>query len=547
MTGKIFKNMVLVSTLVFALCVTIFMGTMYEYFESRVYNELESEAILAAQGEASGGEKFFSALELSNRLTWIAADGTVLYDSAADAGTMENHGNREEFQEALTNGSGKSEHYSDIYLEKTLYYALQAADGTVVRLSCTQNTVLTLLLGMIGPILWVFLLALICSGALASHLSRKITKPLNEISLDHPEESGVYPELKPMVQRLNEQNRTIHRQMDELSRKQREFNAITENMQEGFILLDQRGAILSSNHSAERFFRQENRKELRLNASAELKQAAEAALTGQHSEQLLEQNGRIYQLVSNPVIVSGQVNGGVLFLIDVTEKEQREQLRREFTANVSHELKTPLTSISGFAELMKDGLVPPDKMKEFAGDIYRESHRLTDLVGDILKLSKLDEGSTYPEEPVDLYDLSMEIADRLAPEAVRHGIHISVTGQHCAVQGARQILDEMIYNLCDNAIKYNVSGGTVKVHIERAGSKTKLSVADTGIGIPYGDQNRVFERFYRVDKSHSKEVGGTGLGLSIVKHAAQYHNAELRMESTPGKGTTITIIFPEKL
>ena len=547
MTGKIFKNMVLVSTLVFALCVTIFMGTMYEYFESRVYNELESEAILAAQGEASGGEKFFSDLELSNRLTWIAADGTVLYDSAADAGTMENHSNREEFQEALTNGSGKSEHYSDIYLEKTLYYALQAADGTVVRLSCTQNTVLTLLLGMIGPILWVFLLALICSGALASHLSRKITKPLNEISLDHPEESGVYPELKPMVQRLNEQNRTIHRQMDELSRKQREFNAITENMQEGFILLDQRGAILSSNHSAERFFRQGNQKELRLNASAELKQAAEAALTGQHSEQLLEQNDRIYQLVSNPVIVSGQVNGGVLFLIDVTEKEQREQLRREFTANVSHELKTPLTSISGFAELMKDGLVPPDKMKEFAGDIYRESHRLTDLVGDILKLSKLDEGSTYPEEPVDLYDLSMEIADRLAPEAVRHGIHISVSGKHCMVQGARQILDEMIYNLCDNAIKYNVSGGTVKVHIERAGSKTKLSVADTGIGIPYGDQNRVFERFYRVDKSHSKEVGGTGLGLSIVKHAAQYHNAELRMESTPGKGTTITVIFPEKL
>ena len=547
MTGKIFKNMVLVSTLVFALCVTIFMGTMYEYFESRVYNELESEAILAAQGETSGGEKFFSDLELSNRLTWIAQDGTVLYDSAADASTMENHGNREEFQEALANGFGKSEHYSGIYLEKTLYYALQAADGTVVRLSCTQNTVLTLLLGMIGPILWVFLLALVCSGALASHLSRKITKPLNEISLDHPEESGVYPELKPMVQRLNEQNRTIHRQMDELSRKQREFNAITENMQEGFILLDQRGAILSSNHSAERFFRQGNQKELRLNESAELKQAAEAALTGQHSEQLLEQNGRIYQLVSNPVIVSGQVNGGVLFLIDVTEKEQREQLRREFTANVSHELKTPLTSISGFAELMKDGLVPPDKMKEFAGDIYRESHRLTDLVGDILKLSKLDEGSTYPEEPVDLYDLSMEIADRLAPEAVRHGIHISVTGKHCMVQGARQILDEMIYNLCDNAIKYNVSGGTVKVHIERAGSKTKLSVADTGIGIPYGDQNRVFERFYRVDKSHSKEVGGTGLGLSIVKHAAQYHNAELRMESTPGKGTTITVIFPEKL
>ena len=548
MKGKIFQNMVAVGTVVFALCVTIFMGALYEYFESRVYGELESEAKLAVQGVASGGMDFLTGLDIPDRLTWVAADGTVLYDTAADASTLENHAGREEIDQALRTGEGKSAHYSQVYLEKTLYYALRAGDGTVVRLSCTQNSVLTLLLGMVVPLLWILLLAVVLSAVLASHLAKKITRPLNEIDLENPEQSGTYPELNPLLHRLGEQNRTIRRQMEELSRKQREFTAITENMSEGFVLIDNRGAVLSHNTSAVRIMDPEavGNEALDLSRFGQFRQAVTTALSGQHWETMLERAGRIYQVVANPVTASGQVTGALLFMMDVTEKEQREQLRREFTANVSHELKTPLTSISGFAELMKDGLVPREKMKEFAGDIYRESQRMINLVGDILKLSRLDEGGEFTRERVDLYDLAMEIADRLAPEAVRTGIHISVTGKHGAVTGARQILDEMLYNLCDNAIKYNVPGGKVSMEVRPGEKTTAVTVSDTGIGIPYADQDRVFERFYRVDKSHSREVGGTGLGLSIVKHGAQYHNAEVTMDSTPGKGTSITVIFPNQ-
>lgn len=545
MTAKIFQNMVLVSTLVFALCVAIFMGTVYEYFENRVYDELQSEAELAVQGVTHGGENFFEGLQMTDRLTWVAPDGTVLFDSVADASQMENHGDREEIRQALAEGMGRSAHYSEIYLEKTLYYALRAADGSVVRLSCTQNTVLTLLMGMMGPILWIFFLALILSGVLASHLSKRITQPLNDISLDNPGERPIYPELHPLLHRLEEQNRTIGRQMEELGRRQREFTAITENMSEGFVLIDNRGLVLSHNSAAAHIISlgEDNTQQLHLEDSEQFRQAVNTALSGQHWETMLERDGRLYQVVANPVTASGQVTGVLLFMMDVTEKEQREQLRREFTANVSHELKTPLTSISGFAELMKDGLVPPEKTREFAGDIYRECRRMIDLVGDILKLSKLDEGGQFETETVDLYELSMEVADRLAPEAVRHGIHIDVSGKHCEIVGVRQILEEMIYNLCDNGIKYNVPGGNVRIDVRSDRRQTRVTVSDTGIGIPYGDQSRVFERFYRVDKSHSKEVGGTGLGLSIVKHGAQYHNAKIALSSEPGKGTQITLLF----
>ena len=546
MTAKIFKNMLLLGTMVFLLCVAIFMGALYEYFENRVYEELKSEAELAVQGVTNGGVDFFNDLRMTDRLTWVAADGTVLFDNVADASTMENHSNREEIIEALETGVGMSQHYSDIYLEKTLYYALLASDGTVVRISCVQNTVITLLLGMFGPILWIFLLAFLLSAILASQLAKKITEPLNKIDLDAPEQNKAYPELHPMLQRLAEQNNTIRHQIDELGRRQKEFSAITENMSEGFVLIDNRGAVLSNNASAAQLISPKGTGGtggLQLGESPQFRQGVNIALSGQHWETLLEREGRIYQAVANPVTAAGQVTGALLFMMDVTEREQRETLRREFSANVSHELKTPLTSISGFAELMKEGLVPQEKMREFAGDIYKESQRLIDLVGDIIKLSKLDEGADFTQEKVDLYELSMDIADRLAPEAVWNDIHMSVSGKHCTVTGVRQILDEMIYNLCDNAIKYNVPGGKVHVEIRRGRGMASVIVSDTGIGIPYAEQDRVFERFYRVDKSHSKEVGGTGLGLSIVKHGAAYHNADITINSTPGKGTAITLTF----
>lgn len=546
MTGKIFKNMLTLGVVVFLLCAIIFMSALYGYFEERVYLELQSEAELAAQGLTTGGLDFFEGLHTTDRLTWVDADGTVLFDSVAEASTLGDHSDREEIAEALETGVGMSQHYSDVYLEKTLYYALRAPDGTVVRVSCVQNTVITLLVEMIGPILWILILSLLLSAVLASHLAKKITEPLNEIDLDEPEQSQAYPELRPMLRRLAEQNSTIRQQMAELGRKQKEFAAITEHMSEGFALVDYGGTVLSHNSSAVRLIGPEGvgeNGELRLGDVALFRQGVNTALSGQHWETSMEREGRSYQVMANPVITAGQVTGAVLFMMDVTEREQRETLRREFSANVSHELKTPLTSISGFAELMKEGLVPEEKVREFAGDIYTESQRLIDLVGDIIKLSKLDEGAEFSMEQVDLYDLAVTIADRLAPEAAWNDIHLSVSGEHCVVTGVRQVLDEMIYNLCDNAIKYNVPGGKVQTSIRCEGDRGVVRVADTGIGIPYAEQERVFERFYRVDKSHSKEVGGTGLGLSIVKHGAAYHNADITINSTPGKGTTITLAF----
>ena len=400
--------------------------------------------------------------------------------------------------------------------------------------------------GLISAILT--LLILVLCGVIAFRLAKQITKPINAIDLDHPEIDGAYSELQPLVDRLRQQNRTIHEQMGELRLRQQEFSAITENMREGFLLVDGKTSILSSNHSAMQLLQLDGG-----DAGANLYQSCcrdevlrvvDTALSGNHDELLLCLDESTWQVVANPVISSGQVVGAVIIFIDVTEREQREALRREFSANVSHELKTPLTSISGFAELMKEGLVPVEKMREFSGDIYRESRRLIDLIDDIIKLSRLDEDSSlFTREMVDLYPLAGQVLEQLRAAASRQNVTLSLTGRHAEIEGVPHLLSEMIYNLCDNAIKYNVPGGKVTVSIEKTGAQTVLRVSDTGIGIPYAHQNRVFERFYRVDKSHSKDVGGTGLGLSIVKHAAQYHGARVELKSEPGKGSTFSVIF----
>lgn len=548
MTGKILRISYLVAISALLASALLFFGVMYRDYEDGAFARLRAEAAAIAQGLGAMGSDYFDSFAPDDRVTWIAANGTVLYDSAAPAQLLESHAGREEIDQALQTGEAQTSRYSKTLLQRTFYYAKLLEDGTVLRVSCTQNSLPAMILMLLTPFLWVATLVLILCGVLSYRLARQITKPLNAINPDNPAPLPSYPELTPLFDKLREQNRTIGKQMNELQLRQREFTAITENMREGFLLVDCKMHVLSSNHSALEVLGGRELKPGCLLYDAECSQeifdAVDTALSGSHAELLLTIDETSWQVLANPVVASGQVAGAVVLFMDVTEREQRERLRREFSANVSHELKTPLTSISGFAELMKEGLVPPEKIPEFSGDIYKESLRLIGLVNDIIQLSRLDENSTqFQRAPVDLYDLCAQSIERLSPVAARQSVTLALTGEHAEIEGVEQLLKEMIYNLLDNAIKYNVPGGSVTASVRQSAGRTILSVADTGIGIPYAHQPRVFERFYRVDKSHSKEVGGTGLGLSIVRHAAQYHGARLELKSQPGKGTTITVTF----
>ena len=548
MTGKILRISYLVAISALLASALLFFGVMYRDYEDGAFARLRAEAAAIAQGLGAVGSDYFDSFAPDDRVTWIAANGTVLYDSAAPAQLLESHAGREEIDQALQTGEAQTSRYSKTLLQRTFYYAKLLEGGTVLRVSCTQNSLPAMILMLLTPFLWVATLVLILCGVLSYRLARQITKPLNAINPDNPAPLPSYPELTPLFDKLREQNRTIGKQMNELQLRQREFTAITENMREGFLLVDCKMHVLSSNHSALEVLGGRELKPGCLLYDAECSQeifdAVDTALSGSHAELLLTIDETSWQVLANPVVASGQVAGAVVLFMDITEREQRERLRREFSANVSHELKTPLTSISGFAELMKEGLVPPEKIPEFSGDIYKESLRLIGLVNDIIQLSRLDENSTqFQRAPVDLYDLCAQSIERLSPVAARQSVTLALTGEHAEIMGVEQLLKEMIYNLLDNAIKYNVPGGSVTASVRKSAGRTILSVADTGIGIPYAHQPRVFERFYRVDKSHSKEVGGTGLGLSIVRHAAQYHGARLELKSQPGKGTTITVTF----
>ena len=548
MTGKILRISYLVAISALLASALLFFGVMYRDYEDGAFARLRAEAAAISQGLDAAGSDYFDSFVPDDRVTWIAANGTVLYDSAAPAQLLESHADREEIDHALQTGEAQTSRYSKTLLQRTFYYAKLLEGGTVLRVSCTQNSLPAMILMLLTPFLWVATLVLILCGVLSYRLARQITKPLNAINPDNPAPLPSYPELTPLFDKLREQNRTIGKQMNELQLRQREFTAITENMREGFLLVDCKMHVLSSNHSALEVL---GRRELKpgcllydAECSQEIFDAVDTALSGSHAELLLTIDETSWQVLANPVVASGQVAGAVVLFMDVTEREQRERLRREFSANVSHELKTPLTSISGFAELMKEGLVPPEKIPEFSGDIYKESLRLIGLVNDIIQLSRLDENSTqFQRAPVDLYDLCAQSIEQLSPVAARQSVTLALTGEHAEIEGVEQLLKEMIYNLLDNAIKYNVPGGSVTASVRKSAGRTILSVVDTGIGIPYAHQPRVFERFYRVDKSHSKEVGGTGLGLSIVRHAAQYHGARLELKSQPGKGTTITVTF----
>ena len=551
MTRRIFYSIVSVALAVMLASAAIILWVLYGYFQSQFLQELRNEAQYIAQGVEIEGQAYLNSLAPSaTRITWIDASGRVLYDNQADAAGMENHLDREEVQEALTSSSGVSERYSDTLSEKTIYYAQRLQDGTVLRLATTQRSILVLLLGMLRPILITVLAVLAVSGLLAHRLARRIVEPINALDLEHPFGGTTYEELSPLLRRLEHQNRQIQEQLEELGRQQEEFSSLIDHMSEGILILDQEAKLLSCNKAAMQLLNIPegalHKNVLFLNRSEEFRHAADSSLEGRHSEQTIAFGDRIYHLLANPVWQDGQVSGAVLILLDVTEKESREALRREFTANVSHELKTPLTAISGTAEAIEHGLIQPTDIPHFADNIYQESQRLIRLVEDIIRLSRLEESDFSGQmQPVDLAGLVRATAERFVPIAQKSGIQIQVETVPCTLEGIPSILEEIIYNLCDNAVKYNRENGTVRVSLQRREGQILLAVQDTGIGIPADQQERIFERFYRVDKSHSKEVGGTGLGLSIVKHGVACHGGKIRLESEPGRGTLIEIQFAD--
>lgn len=553
MTRKIFQSMIAVVVSVLLLSLALITGVLYEHFESAMLDQMRTTASFVEQGVKEDGMKYLDEMSSSQcRITWIEADGTVKFDNRSDPGTMENHADRAEVKEALENESGTSIRRSSTLSEHTLYYAKRMQDGTVLRLAMSQRSVLFLMGGMISPVVFIFLAACALAGVLSYRVSKKIVKPLGSIDLQHPEQVETYDELSPFLQRIAAQNREIRSQMEEIRKQQQEFSMITENMSEGLFVVDRNYQILSYNRSAVRIFGMapesvpENL--LAVNRSEGFRSVVDSALKGRHAQENLELDGRVYQIIASPVCQQEDaldLVGAVILTLDVTEKEAQEQYRREFTANVSHELKTPLTSISGIAEIIRNGIVRPEDIPHFAGKIYDESQRLITLIGDIIKLSRLDENQVPMErESVDLLETARDVVQQLASVARKNGVTLVTNGSHGVVNGVRQVLGEMVYNLCENAVKYNRPGGRVWVDVRQAADHVELCVKDTGIGIPTAEQGRIFERFYRVDKSHSKAVGGTGLGLSIVKHGAALHHAAIHVDSEPGEGTAITLTFP---
>ena len=551
MTKKIFHSILLVAGAVLLASLLVIMGCLYEYFGSVEKKQLRDELELASAAVERSGEEYLSGISSDRyRLTWIARDGTVLYDTVTDAESLENHADREEVRQAFTNGEGESTRYSSTLLQKTMYSAHKLRDGSVLRISISRATAGVLLVGMVQPILVVVIVAFILSAVLAKSLSRRIVRPLNELDLEHPLENDAYEELSPLLGRINHQHRQIDEQMMELERQKMEFSQITGSMREGLVLLDEKERVLSINPAAYKLFDADERSVgqdfLTIDRSHDIRQAIAEAMTQGHGEARAERGGCVWQFDVSRIASGDAAVGAVLLAFDITDRETAEQNRREFTANVSHELKTPLQGIIGSAELLENGMVQPDDVPRFVGHIRKEAQRLVTLIGDIIRLSQLDEGDEMPRETVDLLTLSQETASDLQAAAEQKNVSLFVEGESMRVNGVRRLLYEVIYNLCDNAIKYNVEGGSVKVSVGTEGGKAVVSVADTGIGIAPEHQSRIFERFYRVDKSHSKASGGTGLGLSIVKHAVQYHHGTVELKSEEGKGTTIRVLLPKE-
>ena len=557
MNKKIFRSSLLTVCLVLAATIALIMGLLFHFFEKQIQKELANEAGFLAHALENEGAGYFDSFDNknnrlagNNRITWIDENGTVLFDSRADVSELDNHADRDEIKTAMKDGKGMSTRYSKTLTEKTVNYAIRLSDGSILRVSTEQYTVVTILMGMLQPILFIMFVALILTLVLSAKVSKAIIEPINKLDLEIPENNDTYEELTPLLRKISDQKETIGEQLADARKKQKEFNLITENMSEGFLVIDADANLLTYNSAALNLLEitpPADRSVLLFCRAKEFRGVISDVLSGIKAENTMVRGERSYSLIANPVYEKESVIGAVVVILDITEREKRDTLRREFTANVSHELKTPLTSISGFAELMKAGDVLENDVTDFSKSIYDEAQRLIALVNDIIKISELDGQSIpYEKETVDLYELSNEVIGRLEKEADKKNITFHLIGGRAEIIGVHKILEEMLYNLCDNAIKYNKENGTVDVLVNQTGDGVNVIVRDTGIGIPISHQDRVFERFYRVDKSHSKKVGGTGLGLAIVKHGALYHHAKLSLESTVDVGTVVTIAFSNK-
>lgn len=551
MSKKIFKYIMLVSSLITVLGLAFVVGILYHYFQGQLMGELKKEAVYISRGVESAGTDYLKKLnDEESRITYVDESGKVIYDNEADVESMDNHGHRKEIREAEINGEGADERMSSTLSEKTMYYAVRLENGNVLRVSSNQASVWMLLLQLLPPFVAVLILMLLLSGVFASRLSGKVVEPLNGLDLEHPDENDVYDEVQPLLSKIGRQSRQIRLQLEAARRQQKEFSIITENMQEGLLVIDRYTMVLSVNSSVGRLLKVKEVKTgesvYLLNRSEEFRDVVCQVLDGKHEDKVLRLDGSEIQVIANPVTRENKTEGAVILLVDVTEKVEREQLRREFSANVSHELKTPLTSISGFAEIMQDGFVKDEDVKVFAGRIYKEAQRLIRLVGDVIRISRLDEGGLpYQWEKLDLYSLTHDIFSTLHEAAEKQEVHMYMEGGSTVLDTVSTIMEEVLYNVCDNAVKYNRRGGEVFVRLKDGEDAVRVNVRDTGIGIPKEDQERIFERFYRVDKSHSREIGGTGLGLSIVKHGVKTLNGRLWLNSEPGQGTEIIMEFPK--
>lgn len=548
MIKRIFRSIILGSVVSFLCSLMLFLLILYRYVHPFFMNEIADEAQYIRIGVELNGIAYLEKLQTDSTVVWVSSDSGILFDSDLYKGVQPGYDRRQDTERALQVGENVDVWYSDGTGEKTVNCAIRLSDESVLHISETENAVWIIMNNMFGPMLIIFSLLLLLSIGLSIALSRKIVRPIHNIDIENPDIHADYAELSPLLQRINRQNKLIQRQMNDLRSRQEEFLTITENMSEGLILIDNKTEVLSYNSSAKTQLDAGDitygKSVLKMNHSKAFADAVHNALSGERSAPLLELGGRIYQLFASPVTVEGKVSGAVLLILDVTEREQRDAMRREFTSNVSHELKTPLTSIYGISEIMMNGIVKPQDMEGFAKNIHDESGRLITLIDDILRLSQLDEGTQESQlENTDLYSIAKDVVERLLRVAEKRGVSLHLTGGAAPMRGIPSVLSEMVYNLCDNGIKYNRSGGTVQVDVSHTDGHIVLTVQDTGIGIPMEHQDRVFERFYRVDKSHSKAIGGTGLGLSIVKHGAAYHGAQVSLSSKEGEGTVVQIRF----
>ena len=552
MTRKIFKSTLAVAIITLVFSISIITGVLYSYFDSTQQAQLRSELHLAAKATEELGKAYLAELNYNRyRITWVDKEGNVIYDSHVGAQSMENHGDREEIKEAFTKGEGSSVRYSDTLTEETIYEALRLEDGTILRISISSATAFALILRMAQPISALLLLIVVLSACLTHYMAKKVVEPLNKINLENPMENDVYEEVSPLLHRIHSQQCDIKKQMMLLEHKQEEFNQITENMKEALVLLDSKDKIVSLNSVAKELFYVsgsiEDKNLFVIDRKQEMRDAIEEVKEKGEASFIEKRNGRDYHFQLSRIDSEEGMQGVVILAFDISDKLNAERNRREFTANVSHELKTPLQSIIGSAELLENGIVKEEDIPRFISNIRKEASRLVNLINDIIRLSQMDEKAEMPQEEVSLYPIAEEIKEVLMEAAYKKKVAIEVGGAMGKVNGVRSLLYEMLYNLCDNAIKYSKEEGYVKVLLEENEDVVSVTVKDNGIGIPKEYHEKVFERFYRVDKSHSKQSGGTGLGLSIVKHAVQYHNGKIMIESEPGVGTTFLITFNKSL